>query len=56
MIIAFLKSLFGGCRHGTTTFPQTNAATGRIEVSCLECGRRFVYHWDLMKRGKEVTN
>ena len=55
-MIAWLKSLFGGCAHGTTSFPQTNSETGRIEVCCLQCGKRFIYSWDLMKRGKEVTN
>ena len=54
-MIAWLRSLFG-CVHPRTTFPQTNSETGLVEVCCLSCGRRFLYDWTMMKRGKEVTN
>ena len=52
-MIAWLLSIFGRCAHTRTSFPQTDKA-GTISVTCLECGRRFLYSWERMARGKEV--
>jgi hypothetical protein len=42
------------CRHRRTTFPQTPkskfpAVTNKPRVSCLDCGRGFVYDWQEMR-------
>ena len=53
-MIDWLLSIFGRCAHTRTSFPQTDK--GKTTVVCLECGRRFDYSWEHMRRGKEVTN
>lgn len=47
-----LLSLLFGCKHPRTTFPQTAKGEARPHVTCLDCGRSWVYDW----RGMRVEN
>lgn len=51
-------ALFGGCLHAHASFPQTpvrkGGFRGQTYVCCLDCGRRFEYDWQSMKRGAEI--
>jgi len=43
-----------GCHHHNVSFPQTR--DGETTVSCLGCGRRFLYLWEDMRMGDEVKD
>jgi hypothetical protein len=59
LVSAFILSFavqYVGCRHKRLSFPVTIARRGssvarpsEAHVTCLECGREFVYDWKLMK-------
>ena len=60
-MINFLNLLFG-CSHRRTTFPITPSrkrgfvnSSKETYVVCLTCGQEFVYNWQDMKLGAEVT-
>lgn len=44
--MSFLSYLFG-CRHKSTTFPQTKKK--RTYIVCLDCGQEFNYNWKKMQ-------
>ena len=54
-MLTILRSLLFGCAHARTTFPMTLMAglcpTGRIYVTCLDCGMEFKYDWAAMRMG-----
>ena len=56
----FLRGLFPGCSHRSTTFPLTPIRNARglfascpmgsrTYVVCLECGKEFPYNWSEMR-------
>ena len=52
-LVDFLKYL-GRCSHSRYTFPRTDLPSGVMSTVCLECGARFSYDWEHMRRGKPV--
>lgn len=40
------------CLHDRLTFPLT--LKGACTVTCLQCGAKFEYDWETMKRGKRI--
>jgi hypothetical protein len=58
MIYKMMHLLFG-CRHKRVTRPITpvNRAkdTARTYVSCLDCGKQFLYDVSIMRMGAEIS-
>lgn len=55
-----ILSLLFDCPHGRLTWPQTavnrrTGAKGDTTVSCLDCGRTWLYSWQEMRREVEVV-
>ena len=50
-----LIDVFLGCRHKRYTFPlTTNFQTRTSTVTCLDCGKTFLYDWKTMRRLGQV--
>lgn len=49
LILSFFR-----CRHKRFTFPQTDQRTKQTSVACVECGARYLYSWDQMRRTGRV--
>ncbi|HLK48512.1 MAG TPA: hypothetical protein VKT49_10275 [Bryobacteraceae bacterium] len=49
---------FFGCSHQRTTFPLTpkpGSAAVETYITCLDCGKEFLYDWGEMRRGKAAA-
>ena len=60
MIDSFYNLIFR-CRHRRTSFPlrpptKAGQTPGDMCVVCLDCGKRFVYDWELMRIGGPVED
>lgn len=54
---AALFSLFAGCLHRHTTFPQSprrGTPAADPHVTCLDCGAEFGYDWSAMRIGARL--
>jgi hypothetical protein len=43
-----------GCSHKRCTWPQTDRRTKQTTVTCLSCGRGFLYDFREMRRGPKL--
>jgi len=48
-----LEYLFG-CSHRHTTLPLKLKLESQAHVTCLNCGREFLYDWKEMRRGAAI--
>jgi hypothetical protein len=59
-MLAFLLDALFGCRHGRKSFPLTPKAgagpTSETYVTCLDCGKAFMYDWATMRIGEAVKS
>lgn len=55
MLTRLVDILFG-CLHSRTTFPMTTKGQKTKYVVCLDCGKKFAYDWDEMKRGDAIKD
>ena len=49
------------CGHKHTSFPlrpptKAGQPPGEMSVTCLDCGKRFSYDWELMRMGGQVED
>ena len=60
MIDSFYNLIFR-CGHKRTSFPlrpptKAGQPPGEMSVTCLDCGKRFYYDWELMRMGGPVED
>jgi hypothetical protein len=54
-MFAWLLEYIFACSHDRTTWPQTTRLS-RTHVTCIDCGREFLYDSANMRRGPEIKN
>lgn len=52
-MLKLLISMFR-CTHANLSFPQTDPQTQQTTTVCTDCGARFAYSWEQMRRGERV--